>query len=172
MVGIGLLVLRVAVGLTMAAHGAQKLMGWFGGPGINGFADHLAKLNLRPARFWAWVAALAELAGGLAVALGILTPLASLLVIGSMLVAIATVHLEKGFWNSQGGIEFPLLILATMVALGLTGPGVYSVDGLLGIQVPAPITDAAAILVVITGLLVAIDSRRGKRRVSSSPQAA
>src|SRR3989442_9157733 len=77
MIGIGLLILRVVVGLTMAAHGAQKLFGWFGGPGIQGFAGFLSRLEIRPARFWAWVAGLAELCGGLALAIGLLTPLAS-----------------------------------------------------------------------------------------------
>jgi len=132
MFGIGLLVLRIVVGLTMAAHGSQKLFGWFQGPGITGFAGMLGHLKIRPAMFWAWVAASAEFLGGLALALGFLTPLASYAIAGAMLVALATVHLAKGFWNTQGGIEFPLLILASVVALALTGPGVYSIDHWLG----------------------------------------
>src|ERR1700716_3597826 len=112
MLGFGLLFLRAVVGLTVAAHGAQKLFGWFGGPGIAGFSGMLSQLGIRPERPWAVVAGLAEFAGGLLVAAGLLTPVAALVVSGSTLVAILTVHAGKGFWNHSGGIEFPLTILA------------------------------------------------------------
>src|SRR3982074_1553154 len=171
MIGIGLLILRVVVGLTVAAHGAQKLFGWFGGPGIQGFAGFLGRLDVRPARFWAWVAARAELGGGLALAIGLLTPLASFAVIGAMLVAIAMVHLSKGFWNTQGGIEYPLLILASSLALALTGPGVYSADSWLRIVLPEPLTVLAGAVAVVAGGLVALASRGGKRGGSTAREA-
>src|SRR3981081_1450546 len=136
MVGFGLLILRLVVGLTVAAHGAQKLFGWFGGPGIAGSSSMLSQLGIRPERPWAVVAGLAEFAGGLLVAAGLLTPVAALAAAGRMLGAILKMHAGKGFWNHNGGIEFPLTILAAMVGLSLTGAGVYSLDRLLSVGLP------------------------------------
>ncbi len=156
MLGIGLLILRIVVGVTVAAHGAQKLFGWFGGPGISGFASWLGQLGIRPERPWAVVAGLVEFVGGLMVALGLLTPVAALAVCGGMLVAILTVHVGKGFWNQNGGIEFPLTILAAMLALSLTGAGVYSLDRLLAVALPEPATWLIAAVVVLAGTVVAL----------------
>jgi uncharacterized membrane protein YphA (DoxX/SURF4 family) len=89
---IGVLILRVVVGLLFAGHGAQKLFGWFGGQGLAGHTAFMEKLSLRPARFWALVSALGEFLGGLGFAAGLLTPLAAAALIGAMLVAIARVH--------------------------------------------------------------------------------
>src|SRR4029077_3410766 len=75
MAALGLLVLRLVVGLTLAGHGAQKLFGWWGGPGMNGWTQMVQKLRIRPAQPWAWVAALAEFGGGILLALGFLSPL-------------------------------------------------------------------------------------------------
>ena len=155
LISIGLLILRVVSGLTVAAHGAQKLFGWFGGPGIGGFHGMLDSVGVRPARPWAYVAALAEFAGGLGVALGLLTPIAALAVCGSMLVAIAMVHLPKGFFNSKGGLEFPLLVLAVMVAISLIGPGAVSIDTLIHFSISMAAWTIVAVLVLI-GALVAI----------------
>jgi putative oxidoreductase len=170
MIGIGLLVLRIVVGLTVAAHGAQKLFGWFEGPGIRGFSGVLGQLKVRPAAFWAWVAGLAEFLGGLALAVGFLTPLASYAVAGSMLVAIATIHLAKGFWNARGGVEFPLVILASAVALALTGPGSYSVDRWLHIALPEPTVLLAGAVAVIVGVLLALVSRSRAAVAFGKPQ--
>jgi putative oxidoreductase len=158
MLGFGLLFLRVVVGLTVAAHGAQKLFGSFGGPGIGGFSGVLRQLGIKPERPWAIAAGLAEFAGGLLVAVGLLTPLAALAVCGSMLVAILTVHVSKGFWNHNGGIEFPLTILAAMVAISLTGPGVYSLDRLLSVRLPEPATWLVGALLVLLGVAMALVS--------------
>src|ERR1700674_2164187 len=100
-VGLGLLILRVVVGLTVAAHGAQKLFGWWGGPGMTGWTQSVRRLRIRPGQPLAGVAALSECGGGLLLALGLLWPLGSLAIAGAMLVAIATVHLPKGFWVSK-----------------------------------------------------------------------
>jgi putative oxidoreductase len=109
---------------------------------------------------------------GLALAIGLLTPLASFAVIEAMLVAIAMVHLSKGFWNTQGGIEYPLLILASSLALALTGPGVYSADSWLRIVLPEPITVLAGAVAVVAGVLVALASRGRKPAGSTVRKAA
>jgi putative oxidoreductase len=91
---LGLLILRLVVGVTLAAHGAQKLFGWFGGYGLAGTGGFMEQLGFHPGKRAALMAGLAEAAGGLLLALGAATPLAATLIVGVMLVAIATVHLE------------------------------------------------------------------------------
>src|SRR5256885_3355182 len=130
----GILILRLVVGLTLAAHGAQKVFGWWGGPGMTGWTGVMNRMRIRPAAPWAWMSALAELLGGLGLAAGLLTPLPSLAIAGAMLVAIALVHWPKGFFVTKGGFEFNLTILAAIFAIALTGPGAYSLDAALGIH--------------------------------------
>jgi putative oxidoreductase len=139
----------LVIGGIMAAHGAQKLFGWWGGPGIKGWTAGMTRMRIRPATPWAWISALGEFAGGLALALGLLYPLPSIAIAGAMLVAIALVHFPKGFWNSKGGFEFNLAILGAATALALTGPGAVSVDNVLNIRFPEPLT-----LIVLTVLLL------------------
>src|SRR6202049_5133707 len=99
--GLGLLILRLVVGLTMAGHGAQKLFGWWGGPGIGGWTKSVERLRIRPGRAGGWISALSEFGGGLLFALGLLSPLGNAAIAGAMLVAVATVHFPKGFWNGK-----------------------------------------------------------------------
>jgi len=127
-VSYGLLLLRLVVGLLFAAHGAQKAFGWFGGPGMAGVTGFMASLGFRMPRLWAWQLMLAELAGGLALAVGFLTPLAALALAIDMLVAIALVKWPNGFFSQNNGYEFELVLLAVPVALIATGPGRYSID--------------------------------------------
>src|SRR5215475_7519010 len=129
---IGLLVLRLAVGLTMAAHGGQKLFGWFGGYGIAGTGAYFEVLGFRPGKVHATLAGLAEFGGGLLVALGLLTPVGSALLIMVMVAAIGSVHLPKGFWVTDGGFEYNLMIFASSAALAFAGPGAYSLDAVEG----------------------------------------
>jgi putative oxidoreductase len=169
MVSAGLLILRIVVGLTVAAHGTQKVFGWFEGPGLAGFSGVLDQLGMRPARLWAVVAAIAELAGGLLLALGLFTPIAGLVVAGDMLVAILTVHLAKGFWNSKGGYEYPLALLASALALSLTGPGAVSFDRLFGVSLPEPATWAVTAAVVLVGAAAAGARTRLGRAAPGEP---
>lgn len=171
MLSIGLLVLRIVIGLTVAAHGAQKLFGWFGGPGISGFSGWLGELGIRPERPWALVAGLAEFLGGLCVALGLLTPIAALFTCGSLLVAILVVHASKGFWNSSGGYEFPLALVASLVGLSLTGPGAISLDQYFRLSLPEPGTWLVSLVVVLIGVLAALGSRRLQAASQPRPQA-
>ena len=129
---LGLLLLRAVFGLTLAAHGSQKLFGSFGGGGPAGTTKFFRSLGFRAPLLMALAAGLGELAGGLLFALGLLTPLAALILTVVMLNAIGTVHWKKGFFNSAGGYEFNLAIIATAVAITATGPGRYSLDGALG----------------------------------------
>jgi putative oxidoreductase len=128
----GILLVRVVLGLIMAGHGAQKLFGWWGGPGPRGVYGWLAGSRFRGG--WAPVLALvtAEFAGGLLLALGLFVPFAALAVVSVMFVAIAMTHWRNGFWNGAGGFEFNLLIAAAATALAATGGGRFSLDNALG----------------------------------------
>jgi putative oxidoreductase len=127
----GLLLLRLVVGGTMFSHGAQKLFGWFGGGGPRGTAGFLGSLGFRAPLLMATLAGLGE-AGGLAFAAGFLTPLAALGIAIVMINAITLVHWPKGFFNGNGGLEFPLILLTVAVAISATGPGRFSVDRAVG----------------------------------------
>ena len=170
MAAFGLLILRVVVGLILAGHGAQKLFGWWGGQGMEGWTQMVAKLRIRPAQPWAWVAALAEFGGGILLALGFLSPLGNLAIAGSMLVAIATVHLPRGFWITKGGYEFNLALLAAVAALALTGPGAYSLDAALRIQLPEPLTLLVGTILLIVGVAVTLATRSPQAQTETKPQ--
>src|SRR2546430_13918901 len=96
----GILLIRLVLGLTMAAHGAQKLFGWFGGPGLKGTAGFFGPqgLGMRHAGFWAFVGSAGEFGGGLLLAAGFLNPVGPLLLVGAMLVAIFQAHWSRGVW--------------------------------------------------------------------------
>ena len=133
MVGIALVVLRLVLGIIFVAHGAQKLFGSFGGPGISGFAGGLEQMGVKPARPMAILAGLGEFVGGILMVLGFLTPLAALALIAVMIVAIVTVHLKNGFFATNGGYEFNLALAGMALSLLIVGGGAYSIDSYLGI---------------------------------------
>lgn len=126
MAALGLLIIRLVFGLTFAAHGAQKLFGWFGGYGIAGTGGWLESIGLKPGKFHATMAGLGEVVAGLLLALGLWTPVAAVLVTAIMLVAIVKVHGSKG-WIAQGGYEYNLAFIAVAIGLALTGPGTYTI---------------------------------------------
>ncbi len=148
----GLLVVRVIVGLLLFGHGSQKLFGWFGGHGLKGTAGWLGSIGMQPATFWAFMAGLSEAAGGLLLALGFLNPIGSLGIIAAMLTATFKVHWTKGIWNMNGGMEFPLTNIAVALGIALTGPGAYSLDAMLGIRLPEPITLVGGLVLVLIGV--------------------
>lgn len=157
-VALAWLILRLVAGLTLASHGAQKLLGWFGGPGLAKWEGGLQAQGFRPAKFWAWMNIVGEVGGGLSLAFGFLTPLGAAGVFGAMFMAIAKAHWKNGFFNSKRGIEFPLALMAIATAVGLAGPGTISVDNLFGIALPTPqlfiILTLVAVVVDITGLAI------------------
>jgi putative oxidoreductase len=127
----GLLILRVIVGLLFAGHAMQKLAGWFGGYGISGTGGYFESIGIKPGRLMASLAGLGELIGGLLFAVGLLTPLAAVLIAGTMLVAIVKVHGQNGLWVTQNGYEYNLVLMVIAIAVGLTGPGDFSLDSAL-----------------------------------------
>lgn len=133
MVDVGLLVLRVVLGVIFAAHGAQKLFGSFGGPGLEGTAGFHSQLGIKPPYLMAVLAGLAEFVGGILVAVGFLTPIAAVALVVTMAVAVLTVHLKNGFFSMNGGYEFNLALAAMALTLLFAGAGALSIDGTLGI---------------------------------------
>lgn len=133
MVDVGLLVLRVVLGAIFAAHGAQKLFGSFGGPGLEGTAGFHGQLGIKPPYLMAVLAGLAEFVGGILVAVGFLTPIAALALVAVMAVAVLTVHLRNGFFAQSGGYELNLALAAMALTLLFAGAGALSIDGTLGI---------------------------------------
>ena len=121
--------LRLTVGTIFIAHGLQKCFGMFDGPGIQNFASVLASLHLPFPLFQAYLAGYSELLGGLMVAVGLLTRFGALALAGTMVVAIATVHLQGGLFAQNNGFEYPLVLLGACLTLFLTGAGPVSLDG-------------------------------------------
>jgi putative oxidoreductase len=149
----GLLILRLGLGIVMAAHGAQKLFGWFGGHGLAGTAGFLESLGFRPGRLFAAMAAGSELVSGLLIAAGLLGPIGPALMLSVMIVAAVSVHLPGGLFAMTNGVEVPLLYALAGAALALIGPGAYSLDSLFGL---APdFTPAANALAVLAAILAA-----------------
>ncbi len=162
-----LLILRLSVGLIFAAHGAQKAFGWWNGPGIEGWQKIVAGMHFQPAPLWTIVSVGAELVGGMLIVIGLFTPLAATLLIGQSVVIVLKAHLPKGFWNKDGGIEFPLALSAgVLVALGV-GPGAYSIDRLIGFGLVEPILWALLIVGLLGGL-----AAYAITRVAPAPQPA
>jgi putative oxidoreductase len=130
------LIVRLAQGTLMAGHGAQKLFGSFGGPGLEGTSGFMEMLGLKPGRPWATLAGLSEFGGGVLTALGLLNPLGPLGVIGAMAMATTKAHWGKPIWVTEGGAELPVLNLAISTALMIREPDKYSLDRVLGIRLP------------------------------------
>jgi putative oxidoreductase len=127
----GILVLRAVVGTTMFAHGAQKLFGWWGGPGPRGTAGFFGSLGFRPPLLMAMAAGASE-AAGLLLALGLLTPFAALAIASVMVVAVGAVHFKNGFWATGGGFEYNLVLWTVAGAVAAAGPGRFSLDRAIG----------------------------------------
>jgi putative oxidoreductase len=157
----------LVVGLLVAGHGAQKLFGWFKGHGIAGVAGWLASMGFRPGRLWALLAGGSEFGGGLLFALGFLSPLGSLGIAAVMLTTIAKIHWPK-VWATEHGMELPLTNVAAAVAVGIAGPGAYSLDARWGTALPGGVAVAALALTVIGLVVGLVTSRRPEEQEPAS----
>lgn len=152
MFDIGLFLIRAVVGALLAGHGLQKLIGWFGGPGVEGNAEFLRSLGYRPPRPLSRLHGLAETGAGILLIAGLLTPAAAAAVIAVMVQAAVAVHARNGLWVQDGGYEYPLVLAATAAGIALTGPGAWSLDAWLGWD----LTGAWALAGIAAGLAIGV----------------
>ena len=162
MLDLALLIARLVFGLLMAAHGTQKLFGWFGGYGLNTTGEFFVQIGFRQGRTLATVASVTEVASGLLVALGFLGPVGPALMISVMIVAAISVHLKNGLFAASNGVEVNLLYATGALGLALAGFGVYSLDALLGIRAAwTPAITWTVLTVGVVGGIVNLMLRRG-----------
>jgi len=169
---VGRLLLRAAVGGFFVGHGTQKLFGWFGGQGLQATATAFDGMGLKPGRVNAIAAGAAETFGGLGLALGYRTPLASSAVVATMLTAMDRVHLKNGPWITDGGYEYNVVLAAAAVSLAESGPGVLSLDALRGKERTGALWGLISLLLGVAGaagLRVFVDSRSGSAPAPSEP---
>ncbi|WP_286230378.1 DoxX family protein [Neobacillus mesonae] len=131
MINLGLLIIRLVIGVLFIGHGAQKLFGWFGGYGLKGTGGWFESIGMKPGVTMALFAGLAELIGGILFVLGLLTPLAGIMIAGTMVMAIVKVHAANGLWATSNGYEYNLTLLAVAIGIALIGPGQYALDAFL-----------------------------------------
>ena len=167
-VKLGLTFLRTVIGVLFFGHGTQKLFGWFGGHGPETTGQFFENLGLKPGIRHARAAGAAEAGGGALIALGFLTPAAAAALIGVMATAIRTVHLKNGPWVTDGGYEYPLALVAAMVALADLGPGEISLDHALGTEVKGPLVALGALAAGVGGSAVITHSRESES-VAAAP---
>jgi putative oxidoreductase len=165
---LGLLIIRLAVGLTLAAHGAQKLFGIFGGHGLAGTGAFFEAIGFRPGKPLATLAGIGEVTGGLALALGLFTPFGCALVIATMIVAVLGVHLEKGFFAQNGGYEFALVVGLVAAGIAFAGPGALSFDAVLGLSLVGVRWGLIAIALGLVGALPPLLTRAASSRRSGA----
>jgi putative oxidoreductase len=151
-------IVRVVQGSLMAGHGAQKLFGSFGGPGIEGTSGFMEMLGMRPGRPWAYLAGLSEFGGGVLTALGLFKPLGPLGVIGSMSMATRKAHWGKPIWVTEGGAELPVLNIAISTALMIGQSDAFSLDRVLGIRLPRWIGPVGLVGIILTILYSELDA--------------
>jgi putative oxidoreductase len=160
---LGLLILRIVVGLLFVGHGAQKLFGVWGGHGLQGTAGFFEAIGLRPGRFHATAAGLIEFAGGALLALGLLTPFAAAALTAVMTAAVISVHFTKGLWATDGGYEYNLVLASAAFALSAIGAGNWSLDHALSLSDHGVLWAIGALVVGIVGGVGAVLSGRARR---------
>jgi len=169
-ISIGLLMLRLVVGLAMAAHGSQKLFGWFGGHGLAGTGGFFEMLGFKPGRLFALAAGATEVLSGILVAAGFLGPIGPALMLSVMIVAAVTVHWKHGYFAQSNGIELPVMFSVAAVALAFTGFGQFSLDSLTGLDALfGPVESSVALAV---GVIGAIGNMSLRRQQAAAPSTA
>jgi putative oxidoreductase len=157
-------IVRLVQGSLMAGHGAQKLFGSFGGPGLEGTSGFMEMLGMRPGRPWAYMAGLSEFGGGVLTALGLLNPLGPLGVIGAMAMATRKAHWNKPIWVTEGGAELPVLNMAVSTALMIRQPDAFSLDRVLGIRLPAWVGPVGLVGIILTVLYSELESEEADQQ--------
>ena len=166
----GLLLLRIVVGVIVVGHGLQKLFGWFSGPGLSGAGAFFETLGHRPGRPLALIAAVSEITGGLLIVVGLLTPLGAAIVFGTLFVAAVSTF-KNGFWNVNGGGEYPLVLGLVGLVIAFTGPGRYSVDDALGLELSGLQWGASAAVLALAASVPPLLRMRAARRAIATADA-
>ncbi|WUD76730.1 DoxX family protein [Streptomyces sp. NBC_00510] len=166
---LGLLALRLGTGSVLFAHGAQKLFGWFGGHGLEGTGEAMESMGFRPGRRSALASGLAEAGGGTLLALGLATPAAGAAAAGGMAGAVS-VHLPAGFFSASGGFEHPAFLGFTAAAIGIAGPGRYSLDHLTGDVLDCSWTVVASFAASAVAAAVVISRRNAAVRADMAAE--
>lgn len=165
----GLLIARLVFGLTLSAHGAQKLFGWFGGDSLTSTGGFFELLGFRPGRVFAAIAVLTEIVAGLLITFGLLGSVGPALMLSVMIVAAGAVHWTRGFFATTNGIELPLFYATVAIALALTGPALLSLDALLGLEALwSPVFATTALTV---GVIVGFGNLAARRPAPSASAA-
>lgn len=168
---IGRFLARAVIGSLFVGHGAQKLFGSFGGPGLEGTTGMMESLDLRPARRNALAAGVTETGGGALLLAGLATPLACAALIGTMVTAVRKVHLPNGPWAANGGYEYNVALIAALVALAEDGPGSPSLDRALGLERSGGRWGLLALVAGLASSTLAIELGRRGGAPSAAPQA-
>lgn len=170
-VDVGILVIRVLFGLAIAAHGAQKVFGWFGGYGLKGTGGFFEGLGFRPGVAFAAAAGLSELGGGILLTLGFFTPFGAAAVLAAMLVAMVSVHLKNGFFAMANGIELAFLYAVAVLGVAFSGAGAFSLDALLGLAfLSAPYLVVGILVLAVIGAALTLALRRQVQGQTSPAQ--
>ncbi|HET9682028.1 MAG TPA: DoxX family protein [Candidatus Limnocylindrales bacterium] len=152
---IGLLALRLAVGLTFAAHGAQKSFGWWAGPGPRRWRGAMASMGFTPPGLFAAISMGVELVAGLLLAVGLATPLAAAALVAQSVVIVGRAHWAKGFFNAAGGYEYPLVLGIVAAVVGFLGAGRVSLDEVIGLHPEIKVRAVLLVIGLLAGLVVA-----------------
>jgi len=163
---IGILLLRVVIGLFFAGHGAQKLFGWFDGHGLEGTGGFFDKLGYRPGKVFAVIAGASEFGGGVLLVLGLLTPVGAAAIIGVMLNAAVAVHAKNGPWITNGGWEYTAILATAAAAIAFAGPGAASLDYAFGVYEDGI---AAGLTAIALGLLAGVMTTAYRRSTMQAP---
>jgi putative oxidoreductase len=164
----GIFIIRVFFGLAMAAHGAQKLFGGFGGYGIKKTGAFFEALGFRPGTAYATAAGLSEMGGGLLLTAGLFTPIGAAAVLSAMLVAMFSVHVKNGFFATGNGIELPFLYAIAALGIALTGGGAISMDRMLGLNfLLEPYVVTSLLVLAVCGSAVTLGMRHSGAPVPS-----